>query len=203
MAIKMSHVIIQNDRHHRFCDNTRLRFEETIIMTSLHNIKSLHQLLDEDCRNFLIAEKELHNAIPALITKSSSVKLKNILQKYYEQIKQHMKLLDTFFEEENITYVYTENTIMKAFIKEAEDKMNNCSELMVRDACILASVQNINHYKIGAYGTAAAFAETLGMSNTRFLFHQFESNEKLIDKRLSMLALQEINKNARAAFLTS
>jgi hypothetical protein len=41
------------------------------------------------------------------------------------------------------------------------------------------------------------------MSNTRFLFHQFESNEKLIDKRLSMLAIQEINKNARAAFLTS
>lgn len=172
-------------------------------MTSLHNIKSLHQLLDEDCRNFLIGEKELHNAIPALITKSSSVKLKNILQKYYEQIKQHMKLLDSFFEEENITYVFTENSIMKAFIKEAEDKMNNCSELMVRDACILASVQNINHYKIAAYGTAASFAETLGMSNTRFLFHQFESNEKLIDKRLSMLAIQEINKNARATFLTT
>ncbi len=203
MLIKMSRVIKSNDRHHRYTDDTRLRFGKTFTMTLVHNIKTLHQLLDEDCRNFSIAEIALHNAMPEYITKSSSVKLKNILQKYYEQIKQHMKLLDSFFEEENITYVNTENTIMKAFIKDAEDKMNNCSDMMVRDACILASIQNINHYKIAAYGTAAAFAETLGMVNTTFLFHQFESNEKLIDKRLSMLAIHEINKNARAAYLTS
>jgi ferritin-like metal-binding protein YciE len=172
-------------------------------MTIVHNIKTLHQLLDEECRNFSIAEKELHHAIPVFIAKSSSVKLKTILQKYYEQIKQHMKLLDSFFEEENITYLNTGNSIMHAFITDAEDKMSNCSEPMVRDACILASIQNINHYKIAAYGTSAAFTETLGMTKASYLFHQFESNEKLIDKRLSMLAIQEINKNARAAFLTS
>ena len=172
-------------------------------MTLVHNIKSLHQLLDKDCRHFSIAEKELHNAIPIFIAKSTSVKLKTILQKYYEQIKQHLKILDTFFEEEKITYVNTGNSIMHAFIKDAEDKLNNCSDLMVRDACILASIQNINHYKIAAYGTAAAFAETLGMTKATYLFHQFESNEKLIDKRLSMLAIHEINKSARAAFLTS
>lgn len=180
-----------------------LDLKKQFIMTSLHNIKTLHQLLDEDCRNFSIAEIDLHNALPLCITKSSSVKLKTILQKYYEQVKQHIKLLDSFFEEENITYLNTGSTIMKAFIKEAQDKMSNCTDQMVRDACILASIQNINHYKIAAYGTAAAFAETLGMTKTSYLFHQFESNEKLIDKRLSMLAIHEINKNARAAYLTS
>jgi ferritin-like metal-binding protein YciE len=170
-------------------------------MTLVHNIKTLQQLLEEDCRNFSIAEIELHNAMPLFIAKSSSVKLKNILQNYNDQIKQHMKLLDSFFEEENITYLHTGNSIMHAYIKDAEDKMSNCGELMLRDACILASIQNINHYKIASYGTAAAFAETLGMTKPSFLFHQFESNEKLIDKRLSILAIHEINKNARAMYL--
>ena len=170
-------------------------------MRSIQNIKTLHQLLDEDCRNFSIAEIDLHNALPECITKSSSVKLKTILQKYYDQVKQHIKLLDSFFEEENIAYLHTGNIIMKAFIKEAHDKMNNCTDLMVKDACILASIQNINHYKIAAYGTAAAFAETLGMNKTSYLFHQFEKNEKQINDSLSELAIEEINKDARASYL--
>jgi ferritin-like metal-binding protein YciE len=172
-------------------------------MTSIQNIKTLHQLLDEDCRNFSIEEIELHNALPENISKSSSVKLKSILYEYYEQVKQHIKLLDKYFEEENITYLNTGSKIMKAFIKDAQDKMNNCTDQMVRDACILASIQNINHYKIASYGTAAAFASALGMIKTSYLFYQFETNEKQIDKLLSDLAIHEININARSAYLTS
>lgn len=171
-------------------------------MKTIQTIQNLHQLLDEDCRHFSVSEAALHNALPVWIKKSGSVKLKNILQLYHEQVKQHIKQIDSFIEEENIIYIDAGNNIMKAFITDTEDKMNSCSNSTVRDAGILASVQNINHYKIASYGTAAAFADTLGMAKTALLFRRFETNEKQIDERLSQLAIHEINREARAEFLT-
>lgn len=165
-------------------------------MSEIHYIKSLHQLLDEDARKFTIAEVELQHALPGWILKASSIKFKNILQKYYDQVKNHINKFDTFFEEESINYLNSTHHIMKAFIRETDEKLNNCAGVTVRDACLLSCIQNINHYKISSYGTAAAFANTLGMSKTAVLFHEFEINEKQIDDRLSQLAEHEINKDA-------
>jgi ferritin-like metal-binding protein YciE len=165
-------------------------------MTDATNINTLHQLLDEDARRFSTAEAQLQHALPIWIIKADSIKLKNILQRYFDLVKLHIKNLDKFFEEQNMYFLDNQHTIMKAFIEDAEDRMNNCKDATVRDACILASVQLINHYKISAYGTAAAFANTIGLSKSAVLFHECEVNEKQIDDRLSQLAEHEINKHA-------
>ena len=170
-------------------------------MSELHLIRTLHQLLDEDARKFTIAEIELQKVLPLWILKTNSLKLKSILQKYSDQVKNHISKFDSFFEEESITYMNSSNRIMHAFIAEAEEKMNNCFDFSIRDACILASVQNINHFKISSYGTAAAFANTLGMAKTAVLFHECEVSEKQIDDRLSQLAEHEINIIANATFI--
>jgi ferritin-like metal-binding protein YciE len=87
---------------------------------------------------------------------------------------------------------------MEAFILEVEDKMDRCSDLEVRDACLLECIQAINHFKISAYGSNAAFANALGMESQAALFFQAEVREKQIDDRLSQLAENEVNKIARA-----
>lgn len=168
-------------------------------MAEIHYIKTLHQLLDEDARKFTIAEIELQQALSGWILKTNSLKLKNILQKYHEQIRNHIKRFDIFFEEENIGYLNITNHIMKEFIRDTDEKLNNCADITLRDACLLSCIQTINHYKISAYGTAAAFANALEMSRTAVLFHEFEVNEKQIDDRLSQLAEHEINKEAISA----
>ena len=87
---------------------------------------------------------------------------------------------------------------MFAFIEEINEKLLQCIDNEVKDACLLAGIQGINHYKISIYGTAAAFTSDLGMEEFSVLFHEAEVNEKQIDDRLSQLALFEVNKNARA-----
>jgi ferritin-like metal-binding protein YciE len=86
-------------------------------------------------------------------------------------------------------------------IDETEEKLNICKDFQVKDACLLASIQSINHYKISTYGTAAAFANTLGMEDQAAVFHQAEVKEKQIDVRLSQLAEHEINLKALAPLL--
>jgi len=161
-------------------------------------IVTLHNLLDYDISKFFNAEVLLKNIIPEWINKASSVKLKEVLQRYEGFIQQHAEDLEKFIEEEGINALSINNRVMKALIEETDEKVCNCSDIEVNDACLLACIQAINHYKISTYGTAAAFAKTLGMLKPAAVFHKAEVNEKHIDDRLSQLAKFEINNRAKS-----
>ncbi len=165
---------------------------------AIPTITTLHNLLDYDARKFISAEIQLKNNLPKWINKATSVKLKTVFQKYQDQIQQNLEKLEVFIEEEQINSLSLGNKIMSAFIEEIEEKLSNCTDLEVKDACLLAGVQVINHYKISTYGTAAAFAKLLGMEKQAGVFHEAEITEKQIDDRLTQLAEYEVNIKAKA-----
>jgi len=160
-------------------------------------INSLHDLLDYDASNFIAAEAHLEQNMRGWIEKATSVQLKTVLHKYQEFIKQHEQKMNAFYEDEKIYSVSVDNQVMKAFISETNTKISNCQDPEILDACLLACVQSINHYKISAYGTAAAFAFLLEMDSHGKIFRQAEIEEKQIDDRLSQLAEHEINAKAK------
>jgi ferritin-like metal-binding protein YciE len=168
------------------------------IMTDYNQpITTLHNLLDYDARKFTSAETALKNRLPEWIGHTDSLKLKTVLQKYLDFIQKHIQMLEGFFEEEQISSVNFTNRIMQAFIDEATEKLSGCADAAIKDACLLACVQAINHFKISMYGTAAAFAKELGMQKQAAVFHEAEVEEKQIDDRLSQLAEHEINLHAK------
>jgi ferritin-like metal-binding protein YciE len=161
-------------------------------------ISTLHHLLDYDSRKFASAEIQLKNNLPGWIAKAGSLKLKTVLQKYLDFVQHHVQKLEGFFDEEQISSLSINNRVMHAFIEEAEEKMNACTDAEVKDACLLACIQTINHFKISMYGTAAAFANALELEKQAAIFHEAEVTEKQIDDRLSQLAQFEINVKAKA-----
>jgi ferritin-like metal-binding protein YciE len=121
-----------------------------------------------------------------------------VLQKYQAQVSHHIENFNTFFEKEEISSLSISNTIMHALIGEINEKITFCTDHEVKDACLLAGIQEINHYKISMYGTAAAFARMLENEEAARIFHDAEINEKQIDDRLTQLAEFEVNKKARS-----
>ena len=164
-------------------------------------IGTLHNLLDYDAAKFSSAEVQLKNILREWIFKSSSLKLKEALLRYQGYVERHIEKMEQFIDEEKILSVFLVNRVMQAFIEETEEKLGICADAEVKDACLLACVQAINHYKISMYGTAAAFAKALAMEKAAIFFHEAEVNEKQIDDRLSQLAEYEINLKARAPIL--
>jgi len=59
-------------------------------------ITTLHDLLDYDARKFSSAEVQLKNSLPEWINKASSLKLKTVLQKYFDFVQQHMQKWKAF-----------------------------------------------------------------------------------------------------------
>lgn len=163
-------------------------------------ITSLHNLLDYDAGKFTSAELQLKKSLPEWISKAASLKLKMVLEKYFDLVQEHFQKMEAFFENEEISTLSFTNRVMNAFIEETNERLSKCAE-KVRDACLLASVQEINHFKISSYGTAASFANALGMEKAAAIFHEAEVNEKQIDDRLSQLAEHEINIKAKTPLI--
>jgi ferritin-like metal-binding protein YciE len=164
-------------------------------------IATLHNLLDYDAGRFISAEIQLHQILPEWINHANSLKLKNILQRYLDFIEKHMQDIENFSEEENAGSMGLENRVMQAYVGEAKEKLSNCNDPRIKDACLLACIQAINHFKISMYGTAAAFANAIGMEKQAAIFHEAEVNEKQIDDRLSQLAEHEINMEAKTLII--
>lgn len=159
---------------------------------------NLNNLLDYDARKFTSAEILLKNSLPGWINSASSIKLKTVLQKYLDFVQQHIQKMENFYQEQQILPISLTNSVMQAFVAEADEKASYCADPAIKDACLLASIQAINHFKISNYGTAAAFANTLGLENHAAFFHEAEVNEKQVDDRLSQLAEFEINQRAKS-----
>jgi ferritin-like metal-binding protein YciE len=159
-------------------------------------ISTLHQLLDFNTQHFIVGEVHLQKALHSWIEKASAVKLKAVFQKYLEHIDHNIQSFEKFIDVEKMNLISNEHKVLNVLIEDADTKFNYCSDPEIKDACLLASVQVINHYKICAYGTAAAYANTLGLEEAGKLFKLAEINEKQIDDRLSQMAEFEINKKA-------
>lgn len=194
----MSSINVSIDDGHlsRLLHEVNLTYLNNTTMTqNTPNITTLHNLLDDDARKFTSAEIQLSNSLPEWINKAGSLQLKTVLQKYLSFVQQHVQKMDDFYEEAQISSLSPTNRIMYAYIEETDEKLSSCNDAAIKDACLLASVQAINHFKISTYGTAAAFAKALGMEKQAAVFHEASINEKQIDDRLSQLAEHEININ--------
>lgn len=173
---------------------------KTYNMNSATSISTLHQLLDYDARQFISAEVVLRQALPRWVTGCGSLNLKTVLQKYHDEVEAHLIKLEQFVNAEQISSLTLVNRVMEAHVADIDERMHCCGDSEVRDAVLLSGIQLINHYKIGIYGTAAAYARALDMEQAAALFYGCEAVEKQIDSRLSQLAEFDINKKARSPF---
>lgn len=169
--------------------------------TSNPTIVTLNDLFDTEISGFVHAEIQLKKFLTVWTNSVHSLSLKTILQKYQSFIEEHIQQLNALADDEKIPSIPLTNKVMSAFLEDAEYKLLLCADHDVKDACLLASIQIINHYKISSYGTGAAFANALEKRIQAGLLHGAEENEKEIDRRLTYLAEHEINIRATAPIL--
>lgn len=167
-------------------------------MKTIQN-NSLQQMLDDDIGRFISAERQLYLALPLWAEQTKTLSLKLLLQDYEYHIKEHIDRLKIVALEEPNGSFSNSPLVMQAYIDETDAKLAHCTNGLY-DACLLAAVQGINHYKISAYGTAASWAKVLNMTEAASIFYELETNEKETDKRLSVMAINQINRNAGALF---
>lgn len=160
-------------------------------------IKSLRDLLVDELRDLYNAENQLIKALPKMAKAASHDELKEGFKEHLEQTHGHVDRLDRCLKLLGANAKGKTCHAMKGLVEEGAEAIENDGPKAIRDAQLIGAAQRVEHYEIAAYGTARAFAQTLGETKIADLLQETLDEEGETDKKLTALA-ETINEEANS-----
>ena len=160
--------------------------------------ENLREALVEEIRDLYNAEKQLLKALPKMAKGASSDELRHAFESHLEETEGQVTRLERVFELLDEKPRGKHCAGMAGIIEEGSEKLQEDMEDSVLDACLIASAQKVEHYEIGAYGTAIAWAEALELNDVAGVLQETLAEEKAADEKLTALAESGINEAATA-----
>jgi ferritin-like metal-binding protein YciE len=158
---------------------------------------NLKDLLIDELKDLYDGEQQLARALPTLAAAAGSDGLRSALESHLEETRNHVKRLEDVFTLLGVKASGKRCEGLAGIIKEAS-RLLDVRELdgALKDAALIAGAQKAEHYEIAGYGSVAAWAQTLGLTEIAMSLEQTLEEEKAADQALNDLAEQEVNISA-------
>ncbi len=162
------------------------------------SINNLRDLLVDELKDLHNAENQLIKALPKMAKAASHEELKAGFEEHLEQTREHVDRLERCFKILGQKVKGKTCHAMQGLVEEGKEAIQDDAPDSIRDARLIGAAQRVEHYEIAAYGTARAFAETIGEDKVAELLQETLDEEGETDKKLTSLA-ETINEEAQAA----
>jgi ferritin-like metal-binding protein YciE len=151
-------------------------------------LHSLDDVLQEQVKDLLSAEKQLVAALPKVAQAAHSPELKEALSEHLEQTRGHVQRLEKVSGMLGLDGSATTCKAMQGLVAEGDEIIAEDGDPVAKDAAIIAAAQRIEHYEIAAYGTARTLAGELDLGDAKKLFDETLDEESKADKLLTKIA---------------
>jgi ferritin-like metal-binding protein YciE len=162
-------------------------------------IDTFRDLYIAELQELASAEREFAASVRRIAQMASHLRLKNALIRHCEEAEIQRQNVESILRRHNASPDAHTDQAMQALVREGDKMLTILQGGAVRDAGLVASIQKLLHYRMAAYGTAAALAGQLDLRDEQDILHQSLEREKKADKLLTMLAKSEVNRDALAA----
>lgn len=159
---------------------------------------TLKDLLLDELRDLYDGEQQLVKALPKLAAAAQSDGLRAAFESHLEETRNHVKRIEDIFALLAARPSGKHCDGIAGIVKEGARIIDN-KELdgALKDAALIAGAQKAEHYEMAGYGTVAAWARTLGLTEAATSLEQTLDEEKAADQALNDLAEQEVNISAQ------
>jgi ferritin-like metal-binding protein YciE len=161
-------------------------------------VNSLRELLVDELKDLYNAENQLLKALPKMAKAASHEELKEGFTKHLEQTRGHVDRLDRALKILGEKAKGKVCHAMQGLVEEGTEAIEIEAPDAIRDAKLIGAAQRVEHYEIAAYGTARAFAQTLGETKVADLLQDTLDEEGETNKTLTALS-ETINEEANAS----
>ena len=159
---------------------------------------TLKDLLLDELRDLYDAEHQLAKTLPELAAAAQSDGLRAAIESHLEETRNHGKRLEDIFALLGVRASGKHCDGIAGIVKEVTRIIeNNELDSALKDAALIAGAQKAEHYEIAGYGTVAAWAHTLGLTEVAASLENTLEEEKAADQALNDLAEQEVNISAQ------
>ncbi len=161
-------------------------------------LQTLTDLYIHQLKDLYSAEKQLTKALPKMAKAATNAKLRAGFEQHLEETKEHAARLEKLLSSHNQTTRGPKCKAMEGLIEEGAELIEEEPDPEVLDAGLICAAQRVEHYEIAGYGCVRTFAELLGDKEGLKVLQQTLDEEGATDKKLTELALSEINVSANA-----
>jgi ferritin-like metal-binding protein YciE len=156
---------------------------------NMMEFNSLTDVLIDELGDLYDAEKQLVDALPKMAAAAHAYELREAFEAHLEETARQVERLDEAFAEMGIRFVPARTSdAMRGLVEEAGHVIEAGGDSVALDAALIGAAQRIEHYEIGAYGTARALAAELEFDATKALLDQTLDEEGKANKILAKLA---------------
>lgn len=155
---------------------------ETITDLYIHQLKDLYS-----------AEKQLIKALPKMAKAATNEKLRAGFELHLEETKEHASRLESLLSSHKQTTRGPKCKAMEGLIEEGKELIEEEADPEILDVGLIGAAQKVEHYEIAGYGTARSLAQLIGDKEGQKILQQTLDEEGATDKKLTDLALSEIN----------
>ena len=155
------------------------------------NNQGWEQILFYDIRRLQAIEEEMKSYLPDLLSKTHSLRLTTIIQKYIIFSDESITKLNMLIKEGGIGVLLQTSSVVAAFWRDTKEKLNYCTHGHEIDHCITTSLLSIAKLKAYQYIQAAQLSEKLGHPTIQNLLQSLYENEQRITGWLTELQEKE------------
>ena len=160
------------------------------------DIETMDDLFVHQLADIYYAEKRIVGALPEMIDKATSPKLKSAFETHLGETRNHVKRLEQVFEMHGSKPESVNCPAIDGIIQEADEVAGEVEDKNVLDAALIAAAQAVEHYEMTRYGTLIAWAKTLGRNECADVLRQTLGEEEAADKKLTTIAEGGVNRAA-------
>jgi ferritin-like metal-binding protein YciE len=152
-------------------------------------MESVDDLLVDELRDLLDAEKQLVKALGKMIKAASDEALQAAFESHRSETEKQVERLGTALETLGHPVRGKTCKAMQGLVKEGSEIIEEAKDApeALADAALIAAAQKVEHYEIASYGTASALAEIAGQQEVLELLGQTLDEEKQADEKLTQI----------------
>ena len=172
------------------------RMSEGIALMKINHFKDMYVA---ELQELASVESQLSDALLRMAGAAAHPALKELLLHHRGETEAHGERLATMLRKHGANPMAHTDQAMQALVHETRKMLGILGGDDLRDAGLIASAQKLEHYKIAAYGTAAALAGQLDLRDEQKMLHRSLDEEREVDVLLTRIAKREVNPDALAA----
>jgi ferritin-like metal-binding protein YciE len=159
-------------------------------------LESLQELYLEQLRDLHSAERQIIQALPKMIEKTSNAELRRGFEQHLRQTEEQLSRLEQIGRRAGKDLGGHKCKGMEGLLEEGAEVMKKRADSDVLDAALIASAQRVEHYEMAGYGCARTYARLLGLHDDAKMLQQTLDEEGETDHKLTELAERVVNVDA-------
>jgi ferritin-like metal-binding protein YciE len=164
----------------------------------MSELTSLKDLLVDELKDLYSAENQLVKALPKMAKAATNPELKAGFTAHLEQTRGHVSRLEQAVKLLGESPKGKTCHAMEGLVKEGAEAIETEAPDAIRDANLIGAAQRVEHYEMAAYGTALAFAKTVGQEEVADLLNATLEEETETNDKLNSLS-EDVNEEANAS----